>query len=105
MSHWKWRETKQHPSRARSGYQISCCLVSLHFLCDILAPITVDLLPIKSSGKTDSLVIGLKLDFFQILLGKIILSDSPQTGNVIFEHFQCSKIKFTSRIWMLNATP
>ena len=41
MSHWKWRETKQHPSRARSGNQISCCLVSLHFLCDILAPITV----------------------------------------------------------------
>ena len=23
------------PSRARSGYQISCCLVSLRFLCDI----------------------------------------------------------------------
>ena len=41
MSHWKWRETKQHPSRARSGHQISCCLFSLHFLCDILAPITV----------------------------------------------------------------
>ena len=42
MSHWKWRETKLHPSRARSGNQISYCLVSLHFLCDILAPITVD---------------------------------------------------------------
>ena len=42
MSHWKWRETKQHPSRARSGHQISCSLVSLHFLCDILAPITVE---------------------------------------------------------------
>ena len=41
MSHWKWRETKRQPSRARSGRQISCCLVSLHFLCDILAPITV----------------------------------------------------------------
>ena len=34
MSHRKWRETKQQPSRARSGHQISCCLVSLHFLCD-----------------------------------------------------------------------
>ena len=45
MSHWKWRETKQHPSRARSGHQISCCLVSRHFLCDILAPITVDAIP------------------------------------------------------------
>ena len=41
MSHWKWRETKLQPSRARSGHQISCCLVSLHFLSDILAPITV----------------------------------------------------------------
>ena len=34
-------ETKQQPSRARSGHQISCCLVFLHFLCDILVPITV----------------------------------------------------------------
>ena len=41
MSHWKWRKTKLQPSKARSGHQISCCLVSLHFLCDILAPITV----------------------------------------------------------------
>ena len=41
MSHWKWRETKQQPSRARSGHQIICCLVFLHFLCDILATITV----------------------------------------------------------------
>ena len=41
MSHWKWRETKQHPSRARSGHKISCSLVSLHFRCDILAPIPV----------------------------------------------------------------
>ena len=29
MSHWKWRETKQHPSRARSGHQINCSLVSI----------------------------------------------------------------------------
>ena len=35
MSHRKWREGKQQPSRARSGNQLSCCLVSLHFLCDI----------------------------------------------------------------------
>ena len=41
MSHWKWRETKQQPSRARSGHQIRCCLVSLHFLCDIMETITV----------------------------------------------------------------
>ena len=32
----KRRETKQQPSRAKSGNQISCCFVSLHFLCDIL---------------------------------------------------------------------
>ena len=37
MSHRKWRETKQKPSRARSGHQISCCLVYLHFLCNILS--------------------------------------------------------------------
>ena len=37
MSHRKWRETKQHPSRDTSGHQISCSLVSLHFLCDILS--------------------------------------------------------------------
>ena len=37
MSHRKWRATKHHPSRATSGHQISCFLVSLHFLCDILS--------------------------------------------------------------------
>ena len=37
ISTWKWRETKQQPIRARSGHQICCCLVSLHFLCDILS--------------------------------------------------------------------
>ena len=41
MSHRKWRETKQQPSRARSGHQMSGCLVALHFLCDILAAVTV----------------------------------------------------------------
>ena len=37
MPHRKWRSTKQQPSRAGSGHHISCCLVSLHFLCDILS--------------------------------------------------------------------
>ena len=37
MSHSKRRGNKEQPSRARSGNQISCCLVSLHFLCDILS--------------------------------------------------------------------
>ena len=36
MPHRKWRETKLQPSRASSGNQISCSLVSLHFLHDIL---------------------------------------------------------------------
>ena len=36
MSHRKWRETKQQPSRAKSCRQLSCCLVCLHFLCNIL---------------------------------------------------------------------
>ena len=30
MSHRKWRETKQQPSIARSGHQLSCCLVMNH---------------------------------------------------------------------------
>ena len=42
MSHRKWRETKQQPSRARSGHQIRCCLVSLHVLCNILSGRPVD---------------------------------------------------------------
>ena len=37
MSQRKRRETKQPPSWPRSGNQISSCLVSLHFLCDILS--------------------------------------------------------------------
>ena len=37
MPHRKWRATKHHPSRVTSGHQISCCLVFLHFLCDILS--------------------------------------------------------------------
>ena len=35
ISHRKWRETKQQQSRARSGNEISCCLVFLYFLCEI----------------------------------------------------------------------
>ena len=35
MSHRKWREIKQQPSRARSDHLISWCLFSLHFLSDI----------------------------------------------------------------------
>ena len=42
MSHRIWRVTKLHPSRTSSGHQIRCCLFSLHFLSDILAPIPVD---------------------------------------------------------------
>ena len=37
ISHGKWRETNQQPSRVRSGHQISCSLLSLHFLGDILS--------------------------------------------------------------------
>ena len=37
MSHRKFRETKQQPSRASSGHHISCCLVSLHLLYSILS--------------------------------------------------------------------
>ena len=41
MSHRIWRESKLQPSRARSGHLISCCLISLCFLCDILQTFTV----------------------------------------------------------------
>ena len=36
MLHWKWIDAKPQPIRTRSGHQISCCLVYLQFLCDIL---------------------------------------------------------------------
>ena len=31
----KWRETKQRPSRVRSCNRISCCSISLSFLCGV----------------------------------------------------------------------
>ena len=37
VSHSKWRATRQHPSRSTSAHQISCILVYLHFLCEILS--------------------------------------------------------------------
>ena len=39
------------------------------------------MLPIKSSEKTHSLGIGLKLDCFSSLLKRLILSDSPLSRN------------------------
>ena len=42
MSHRKWREIKQQLIRWPDLALLGCCLVSLHFKCDILAPITVD---------------------------------------------------------------
>ena len=35
MSHRKQKETKQQPGTAGPGNMLGCCLVSLHFLCDI----------------------------------------------------------------------
>ena len=35
MSHRKWRETKQQLIRLPDLALLDCCLVSLHFLCDI----------------------------------------------------------------------
>ena len=37
-------ESKLQPSRSRSGNLISCCLISLHFLCDFLQTFTVILI-------------------------------------------------------------
>ena len=41
MSDRKWRETKQQPMWWPDLALVGCRLVSLHFQCDILAPITV----------------------------------------------------------------
>ena len=47
MAHRKWRATKQQPSKARSGHQLSCCSLSLHFLVrhPIQSPCTTKLPP------------------------------------------------------------
>ena len=37
MSHRKWRETKQQLSWLPDLALLGCCLLSLHFLCDILS--------------------------------------------------------------------
>ena len=44
---------------------------------------------LKSSGKTDSLKIGLKLNLFSGLLRRLILSDSPLLTNI---HCNCIHI-------------
>ena len=41
ISHRIWKETKMHPGRVRSSNLISCCLLFLHFRCDILQTFTV----------------------------------------------------------------
>ena len=41
ITHRIWKETNMQPSRVRSSNLISCCLLSLHFLCDILLTFTV----------------------------------------------------------------
>ena len=43
ISHRIWKETKMHPGRLRSSSLISCCLLCLHFLCDILLTFTVQM--------------------------------------------------------------
>ena len=46
MSHRKWRETKHQPSWWPDLVLLGCCLVSLHFLCDILTSH-----PVHTGGK------------------------------------------------------
>ena len=41
ITHRIWKETNMQPSRVRSSNPISCCLLSLHFPCDILLTFTV----------------------------------------------------------------
>ena len=42
MPHKKFRVTKQQPSRAKSGHLLSCCLVFLLFLGEIISTSTVE---------------------------------------------------------------
>ena len=55
MSHRKWREAKQQPSRTRSGNHINCCLVSLHFQRDIQSTAPVQCLTRKN---VENLLLG-----------------------------------------------
>ena len=47
MLHRKWRETKQQLILWPYLALLGCRLVSLHFQCDILAPITVQFVDLK----------------------------------------------------------
>ena len=55
------RETKQQPRRTRSGHQLGCCLVSLHFLCDIPVSHAKRVLPLSPTTHIISGEIGLPL--------------------------------------------
>ena len=72
MSHRKWGETKQQSSTNRSGNRINCCLVSLHFLCDILS--------------------GRPVHSFIHSTAYLCIST-----NTIFVAFQCSKNSFSEQ--------
>ena len=50
----KWRETKQRPSRVRSCNRISCCSISLSFLCGASRPINVHAFKIQTHRQAHS---------------------------------------------------
>ena len=50
MSYRKWRENKQQLIRWPELCLLGLCLVSLHFRCDILAPIPVKDLDTRMPG-------------------------------------------------------
>ena len=41
MTHRIWKETKQEPGTAGPGNMPGCCLVSLHFLCYMVAALYI----------------------------------------------------------------
>ena len=55
MSYRKWRENKQQLIRWPELVLLGLCLVSLHFRCDILAPIPVQLSQYVKSNATEHL--------------------------------------------------
>ena len=86
MSHWKWIETKQQPSRARSGHQISCCLVSLRFLCNILATITIVIIGVVRGQEVLLLTSAIRALFVFFSFSPLLLSH-PSVRPIMYSPF------------------
>ena len=90
MSHRKWIVTKQHPSRATSGHQLSCSLVSSISCATycLVAQYMMDAVRVRGSGKTSEKSSLSLLDKSQIITHlnlrghKVIVISNPQPTHV-----------------------